>query len=468
MIIPGSVPLGPRRIQIPVIFLEEKMENEKILKEFIGYTTLNILGMAGLSCYILADTFFISCDMGSDGITALNLALPIYSVIHGSGLMLGMGGSTKYSIAKSRGDDKAADIIFTNTLFFALILSLIYSLCGLFFSHRLTSLLGADSSIFELTETYLRVMMLFSPAFILNDMFLCFIRNDRSPALAMTAMLCGSFSNIFLDYLFIFPFKMGMFGAILATGLAPIISLTVQSLHKITGRNGFHITKTLPNPRLISEIFKLGVPSLVTELASGIVILVFNFISLALSGNAGVAAYGIVANVSLVAAAVFSGCAQGIQPLLSRVRGQSDGKTAALIFKYALAAGAIISAVMYGFILLKSGLITDIFNRDGDTLLHSLAVVGMRIYFAALPFMGFNMILTVFFTSAEKAIPAQILTLARGFFIIIPSAFILSALFDMTGIWLSFPVAEALSSVIGIIFLKNNKKMYYIDKIGTK
>ena len=88
------------------------LERRTCLKNFIKYTSLNVMGMIGLSCYILADTFFISKGLGADGLVALNLAIPIYSFIHGSGLMIGMGAGTKYSIRKSQGDRKSANSIF--------------------------------------------------------------------------------------------------------------------------------------------------------------------------------------------------------------------------------------------------------------------------------------------------------------------------------------------------------------------
>lgn len=77
--------------------------------EYIKYTSLNVMGMIGLSCYILADTFFVSKGLGTNGLTALNLAIPIYSFIHGSGLMIGMGGGTKYSIFKSQNHHSSAN-----------------------------------------------------------------------------------------------------------------------------------------------------------------------------------------------------------------------------------------------------------------------------------------------------------------------------------------------------------------------
>ena len=96
------------------------------LKEFIKYTTLNVLGMIGISCYILADTFFISKGLGTNGLAALNLAIPIYSLIHGSGLMLGMGGATRYSITKEQKNSKNSDLIFTNTIYMGILLSVFF------------------------------------------------------------------------------------------------------------------------------------------------------------------------------------------------------------------------------------------------------------------------------------------------------------------------------------------------------
>ena len=71
------------------------MEKNIVLKSFVKYVTLNVMGMIGLSCYILADTYFVSKGMGTDGLTALNLAIPLYTFINGTGLMIGIGGGEK-------------------------------------------------------------------------------------------------------------------------------------------------------------------------------------------------------------------------------------------------------------------------------------------------------------------------------------------------------------------------------------
>ena len=194
---------------------------------YFKYVSLNILAMAALSCYILADTFFVSRGLGANGLTALNLAIPVYNLVNGTGLMLGVGGGAKYAVSKSRGDTAAQNRVFTNTLFLAAAFSAVFVAAGIFFSENITSALGADSAVFAMTNMYLKVILLFSPAFLLNNIFVAFIRNDGNPKLSMAGMITGSLSNVLLDYIFIFPLDMGIFGAVFATGLSPVISMCV-------------------------------------------------------------------------------------------------------------------------------------------------------------------------------------------------------------------------------------------------
>lgn len=435
------------------------METKTLLKEFSQYVILNICGMIGLSCYILADTFFVSNGLGANGLTALNLAIPIYSFVHGSGLMLGMGGATKYSIYRGLKEYKNADRSFSNTMCVMLVLAVIFMLTGIFFSERITRLSGADKDVYNMTKTYLQVILLFAPAFMANDTLICFVRNDGNPGLSMIGMLTGSFSNIVLDYIFIFPLNMGISGAVLATGSASVISLIVLSKHWITKQNQFHLVQIKPSFRLTGSIISLGVPSFITEMASGIVMIVFNMIILHLQGNTGVAAYGVVANLSLVVVSIYTGIAQGTQPILSRVYGYGDSKSQKQILNYAIKTMLVISFGIYLFFLLAANPIVSIFNSEQNMQLQEIAVAGLKLYFTAIPFAGFNIILSAYFTSTEEALPAQIISLLRGFLMIIPMAFFLSFILKMTGVWISFPVTECFVTLAGItLYIKFRKR----------
>lgn len=434
------------------------MKNRRSLCEFAKYASLNVLGMIGLSCYILADTFFVAKGLGPDGLTALNLAIPIFSFVSGSGLMFGMGGAIKFSILKDQKETVKANQVFTNTIMFSMLLAMMFIVIGIMFSEELARMLGAEDAVFTMSKTYHQVILLFAPMFILNQVLLCFVRNDGAPQLSMTAMIVGSLSNIVLDYIFIFPFHMGIFGAVFATGLAPIISMLVLSAHFMKKSRGFHLIKCKFSLRYLGNILSGGLPSLVTEVSSGIVMIVFNIIILGLQGNIGVAAYGVIANLSLVVIAIDNGIAQGIQPLISRYYGSGNHAECKRMLHYALVLLAVVSAVIYTFVYFGAYQIVALFNEQHDLMLETIAVTGLKIYFTGCVFAGFNIILCVYFTSTEKALPAHIISLLRGIIIVVPMAFLLSWIGGMIGVWCVFPITEIVVCMLGVVLFHNSKK----------
>ena len=435
------------------------MKEKSCFKDFMKYSSLNVLGMLGLSCYILADTFFVSKALGSNGLTALNLAIPIYSFINGSGLMIGMGASTKYSIFKSQGNKEKANETFTNATILTAFIASIFLLIGIFGSGFLIELLGADNTVFEIGKTYLQVILLFAPMFMNNNLLLCFIRNDGAPQLSMAAMIGGSLSNIILDYVFMFPLGMGIFGAAFATGLAPVVSILILLPFLLKKKNQFHFKKCRLSRKLSLEIFSSGLPSLITEVSSGIVMIIFNTIILNIAGNIGVAAYGVIANLSLVVIAIYTGIAQGIQPILSSNYGAKNKKNISDTLKYAMTTVFIISVCIYLCIFFGAEIIVQIFNNEQNEILQNIAVTGLKIYFLACVFAGFNIVISVYFTSISYPVPAHIISILRGFILIIPIAFILSNLGGIIGVWLVFPSTELIVALIGIVLffkIKNN------------
>lgn len=434
------------------------MKSQSCLREFSCYTTLSVLGTLGVSCYILADTFFVSAGLGTKGLAALNLAIPVYNFIHGTGLMLGMGGATRFSVSKSQKKQEQVNLIYMNTLYLAAAFSVLFVLVGLFFSRQLAILMGADSQVLEMTVTYLWWLFLFSPAFIFNDVLLCFVRNDGSPQLSMVAMLVGSFSNIVLDYVFIFPMQMGIFGAIFATGLSPIISMILMMPHWLKKKNTFKFGRKRICRNVVGQDLALGAPSLIAQISTGISIITFNILILKLEGNVGVAAYGVVANISLVILAVYTGIAQGIQPLLCSFYGKNDKNQIKQVMRYAMVTMAILSLLIYVAIFGMANPIAHVFNSENNIELQKIAVTGLKIYFLSNLFVGYNTILSVFFTSVERALPAQVLSLLRGLFLMIPMVFLLSYLWEMLGIWLAYPLTELIVAVLGVLLYRHYDK----------
>ena len=437
------------------------MTTQTLRQDFGRYVSLSVLGMIAVSCYILADTFFVAQGLGTTGLAALNLAIPVYNVIHGTGLLLGMGGATKFSILKSQGAHRRADSVFTHTLGMAAAAAAVFALAGALGAPQLAALLGADGETAAMTGTYLRVLLLFAPAFLCNDVLVCFVRNDGAPQLAMAATLSGSLANVVMDWFFIFPCGMGIFGAVLATGFSPVIGVIVQSPHWLGRRRGFHLRQVRPRLRTAGQVLALGVPSLLDQLSGAVVMITFNTLILGLTGNTGVAAYGVVANLSLVVLSVYTGIAQGIQPLVSRAWGQGQRAALQRLLRYALGTALVFSAALYLVFFLGAGPIAGVFNSEQDPAMQAIACQGLRLYFLAAPFAGVNIILAVYFASVEQAVPAQAVSLLRGVLVILPMAVALAAAFGMVGVWMAFPVSEALVALVAWALLRRCRRTLY-------
>lgn len=446
------------------------MNQKAYLKNFARHASLSVFGTLGVSCYILADTFFIAKGLGTNGLAALNIAIPVFNFISGCGLMLGMGGATWFSICKSSGDAEKSNDIFSNTVYLAILFGVLFLTAGLFFAEPLAVLLGAEPEILPMTATYLKYLLLFAPAFLVNNLLLCFVRNDNAPLLAAVAMLVGSFANILLDYIFIFPMQMGIFGAVFATCLSPVISVLVMLLHFIKKKNSFRLIKTGLQKKIICQDFSLGFPSLIAQVASGVAMIIFNMLILKLEGNTGIAAYGVTANISLVVVGIYTGIAHGVQPLLSRSYGSGNKKEIQMGLRCSMITMLLFSIGIYWFIFVFAGPITMLFNSENNQRMQEISVTGLKLYFSSVAFVGFNTMMATFFTSVEKALQAHILSLLRGLVLLAPMAFLLSAVWKMNGIWLTYPVTEGMVAVLGaVIYLYEEKNSgWLVHKAACK
>ncbi len=435
------------------------MGERKTARAFTKFVSLNILGMVGLSCYILVDTFFVSKGLGMKGLAALNLAIVIYSLIQAMALMVGIGGATKFMILNTQGSYQEAEEVFTYCTVSALVLGAVFAFCGITASAKISMILGANSDTFAMTNVYVKTIMCFAPFFILNTVLIAFLRNDGAPRLAMSCMLFGSFANIILDYVFIFPLKMGMFGAAFATGIAPILSICLMYLHFSQGTNRLRLRKSRFSLPHLRSIASLGVSAFVAEVSFGAILMIFNIVILGIAGTTGVAAYGIIANIAFVANAIFVGIGQGIQPLASEAHGEGDNCRLQLVLKYALVLSVAVWAIIYFGITFFTDGIISVFNSENNHALRDYAASGLVIYFAGFAAAGLNVIITAFLSAAESSRAAFVLSMTRGFAAIVPLVLTLPHFWGITGVWLVFPIAESLTLVLAIKSLPVQRKV---------
>ena len=424
-----------------------------LTKQFFKYVSQNIFGLLGTSCYILADTYFIAQAAGTDGVTLLNLCLPIYNLIFAFGSMIGLGAATRYAILRAQGDARAQRY-FSNAIFSVCILAVPFMLVGIFRPDGLLRLMGGDADIVALGMNYARIFLMFTPFFMCNYVVASFVRNDGDPSLAMVATLSGSLFNVVFDYIFIFPMGLGLPGAALATAISPILSIAVCSAHFIKKSNTITFVRKAPSVRLLAQSCQLGISGFVGELSSGVTTTVFNFLLLRLAGNVAVAAYGVVANFALVATAIFNGVAQGAQPLVSQCYGKNEMAGARKLLLLGCGTALGLAALLYGVVFGYTDVLTALFNSENSALMATFAHSGMRIYFVGYFFAGCNIVAAGSLGAVNRPAEASITSLCRGMVAIVVCSLVLSALFGMNGVWAAFPVSEAITLALTVFLLK--------------
>lgn len=241
---------------------------------------------------------------------------------------------------------------------------------------------------------------------------------------------------------------MGMKGAALATGTAPIISMLVCMIHFLSKNNTIQFQLILPSFKHLIHACQLGISYFINQIASGITTTAFNYILLSLDGNIAVAAYGVIANYALVGNSLFNGISQGQQPLLSELYGQSNIDGTKKVLKHALLIGFVIAVILILIVILFTNPLIAFFNSEGSQVLEVYAYSSLIINFIGYIFASVNMIRASYFSAVNQPRKSFIISISRGIIAIIVLAFILSKLFGITGVWLAFPVAELFTLLI--------------------
>lgn len=420
---------------------------------FVQYTSLAVMSMLGQSLFIFADTFFIANGVGAHGIAALNIVLPMISLFNGIGWLFGIGGATLFGIAMGKQRNVEANQIFNMTLWFTVIGSVIFAMITTLLSDTILNLLGANPELFEMSESYYEILMLFAPLFMVNVVMISFLRNDQNPRLAMIALLAGGLTNIVLDYLFIFPLQMGLRGAAIATASSPVVSMLIASLHwrRTTHHLQFRRVKLAFNK--LKEIVSLGFSSFFNEFSSAVVMFLFNIIILQVVGTIGVSAYGIIANLNIIVIALFTGLGQGFQPLVSYYYGQNSPKEIKQVLKMALITTSVLSIGIFLIGFLMPDALVGIFNSEQNLQLAEIASQGIPLYFASFLLTGINFVVIYFLAAINQARFALRLSALRGIILIIPILLLMSFWFDLVGIWLTLLVVETVTCILAIYLL---------------
>lgn len=421
-------------------------------KEFIKYVLPSVAALMVTAFYIVVDGILVGQGVGRNALGAVNIAIPFTTLLTAFAMMLTIGGATITSIRIGRGDLKDANNSFMTSMVMILILSVVVSIIGAVIPKTVAGIIGATPILLSQTADYIRFYSIFSIFICLSISLATFIRNDSNPNLALWGMVAGAASNIFLDWLFVFPLKMGIAGAAIATGLGQVICVIILLMHFIRKKGQLRIKKEKIELPLMGKIVKRGLPEFITELAQPITILCYNFVVVKALGEAGLSAFSVIGYVTSMIFGILFGVSTGIQPLISKNYGKADYENQQYYFNKAIITNTLVSVGIYIVLFVFGKNVFSIFNSDSQLI--SIAHDAIKVFGLSLLLTGVNVICNVFFISTKRTKQALIISACRSIIFNSLFIFIIPAVFGSEAIWWGVVVAEFGTLIIALAMKK--------------
>ncbi|MDP2160732.1 MAG: MATE family efflux transporter [Flavobacterium sp.] len=421
------------------------------------------IGILFMSINILVDTIFVGQWIGSLAIAAVTVVMPITFLISSLGMAIGIGGSSIISRALGARDKEKALQTFGNQIMMTLGLALLFVVLGFVFSDEILLLFGANGEIMAPAKEFFIPVLYGVPFLALCMMGNNVIRAEGKAKFAMMAMIIPAFGNIILDILFIKILNMGMFGAALATTISYFMCFVFILwffVKKSELKLSFHHYKfQLP---VVKEISSLGLVTFSRQGVVSILAIIINHTLFTYGGEHSVVVYGIISRMLMFALFPILGITHGFLPIAGYNYGAENynrvRETIHISIKYA----AVLATCIFLLILVFAKPIVSVFTNDADVIAETPNA--LRWVFAATPIIALQLIGAAYFQAAGKAIPALLLTLTKQGFFLIPLVLILPNYFGIFGVWVAFPIADVLATIITAYFLRKEMTTKLIEK----
>lgn len=436
---------------------------EPISKLLIKQSVPASIGILVMSLNILVDTIFVGNWIGSIAIAAINVVLPVSFFIAALGMAIGIGGSSIISRALGANDKEKALKTFGNQITVTILVTVIMVIIGLTFANELIPAFGGKGDIFEPAKIYYKIVLYGVPVLALSMMGNNVIRAEGKPKVAMIAMIIPSVGNLLLDYVLINLLDMGMAGAAWASTGSYVLCFLYILWFFLSDQSELRISLSHfgLNTAILKEMSALGFVTLARQAVVSLTYLLMNNILFNLGGESSVTMYGIIGRMLMFALFPVLGVTQGFLPIAGYNYGAHKYTRVRESINKAIKYAGLLALVIFALIMTFPEAIVSVFTQDEVIL--SETPSAMRWVFAAIPIIAIQLIGSAYFQAIGKATPALLLTLTRQGFFFIPLILILPTYFGELGVWISFPIADFLSTVVTGYFLNREVRKSLIE-----
>lgn len=431
----------------------KKMLSESTAKLLLKFSLPAIVGLLVNALYNIVDSIFVGRGVGDLALAGVTVTFPLITTYMAFIMMIGMGATAIISIKLGEDKPKEAEKIMANALVLFVIMGFTLTVFGLIYLEQILIFFGASVDVLPYATDYTRIILLGSTFLALGTGMNNFMRAEGSPKVAMNTMLIGAFTNIFLDYIFIFIFKWGIKGAALATIISYMVNTIWVMYHFVSGNSSLRIKFRNMKLRwaLVSRIFVVGFPTFVLQVTASIQQLILNRKLGQYGGDTALAVIGIIMSITTFLVMPAMGISQGAQPIVGFNHGAKRYDRVKEVLTLSVISATTI--VTIGFVVSKlfPYQLIGLFNTNPQLI--EMGVYGMNIFFKFLPLVGVQMISASYFQAVGKPNQATLLSLSRQVIIFIPLLVILPKTYGLNGVWWSAPLSDIGAFILTGIWL---------------
>jgi Na+-driven multidrug efflux pump len=431
----------------------DKIKNHRG-RVILQFAIPSIIAMVLTSMINIVDGYFIGNYVGTEGLAAVNLGLPIVYLYLAVGLMIAVGGISIAGRLLGAGKIENSNQVFRQTIVLCFVVSFALTVVMFLILKPVSLLFHADALTREYFISYYGIMIFQLPLMVIISALGMFIRGEGNPVFVMITNLITVVLNIITDYIFAGPLSLGVAGVALASLISTAIVLVISIMYITCRSNIFRFGKYNFDKGVLKETIFNGSSEFIGELAMCISMTAYNYIVLKTAGVEGLAAFTIIGYVSYVFNMIIIGFGQGIVPIISFSYGAKQGLLSRLVRNTTIkmvAGAAIVTFVVMARI---TGWYCGFFSDSNNV--SQIVGPGLRLQMSSFAIAGFNTIASFYFTAIGKAKESAVISASRGLVVLMIAIVILPKLLGITGIWLVSLTTELVTLIISILYMKKN------------
>lgn len=447
------------RYVIQLFFMEAMMDllTGNVKKLFFRYLTAAFGSALIVAIYSIVDSAMVGQYCGPAGVAALATVAPMWNIIYSLGLLFGIGGAVLMSTARGSGNKRQGDQLFTVALLGAGVMALLMWVVLFLWDAPLLRLFGADDTLLPLAQSYLFCVKLAAPLFLFGQFLAAFLRNDNAPARATAAVLTGGIFNIIGDYVLVFVFNLGIFGAGLATAMGQVLAFCVLLSHFFTKNCTLRLARPGRLLHSLGQVVNTGFSTFFIDIAMGILSLMFNNQIMHWAGADALAVYGVIINVNVLVQSCAYGVGQAAQPLISVNFGAHRADRIGETFRWSMLTTGGLSLLWTALTMAFPMVLVGIFMQATPEVT-AIAPGILQRYFLSFLLLPLNIYSTYYFQAILKPMISFWVSVLRGMLLSGCLIYVLPLAFGGDALWWAMPITELVIAVPVLVLMCRSRR----------